>query len=97
MQLAGVLQGIISQQLLPVMGSKGRVAAVELLLLTDAVRNLVREGKTHQISSTMQTGISQGMITMDYSLGQLVKEKKVTLQDAMMKCTDREMLKRYLY
>ena len=97
MQLAGVLHGIISQQLLPVMGSKGRVAAVELLLCTDAVRNLVREGKTHQINSIMQTGITQGMLPMDYSLGLLVKEKKITLQDAMMKCSDREMLKRYLY
>ncbi len=97
MQLSGVLQGIVSQQLLPLMGTRGRVAAVELLLFTDAVRNLVREGKTHQISSMMQTGVTQGMLTMDYSLAQLVKDKKITLQEATMRSVDREMLKRYVY
>lgn len=95
-QLSSVLQGVISQQLLRVMGSKGRIAALEILLFTDAIRNVIREGKTHQIPSMMQTAIAQGMLPMDYSLGKLVKEKKITLQDAMSHCSDAEMLKRYL-
>lgn len=95
-QLAGVLQGIISQQLLRLMGAHGRTAAMEILLFTDAIRNVIREGKTHQIPSMMQTAIAQGMLPMDYSLSQLVKNRKITIQDAMLHCTDQEMLKRYL-
>lgn len=95
-QLASVLQGIISQQLLRRAGSQGRVAALEILLFTDAIRNVIREGKTHQIPSMMQTAISQGMMTMDYSLGQLVKNRVITLQEAQMHCADPEMLKRYI-
>lgn len=95
-QLAGVLQGVISQQLLRVMGSKGRVAALEVLLFNDAIRNVIREGKTHQIPSMMQTAITQGMLPMDYSLAQLVKNRKITVQDAKIHCADPEMLKRYL-
>ena len=95
-QLAGTLQGVISQQLLRVMGSKGRVAAMEVLLFNDAIRNVIREGKTHQIPSMMQTSIAQGMLPMDYSLSQLVKNRKISTQDAMLHCSDPEMLKRYL-
>jgi pilus retraction protein PilT len=95
-QLSGVLQGVISQQLLRRMGSNGRVAALEILLFTDAIRNVIREGKTHQIPSMMQTAISQGMLTMDYSLAQLVKSRSITLQEANLHCSDSEMLKRYL-
>lgn len=95
-QLSGVLQGIVSQQLMRVMGSSGRVAAMEILLFTDAIRNVIREGKTHQIPSMMQTAIAQGMLPMDYSLSQLVKQRKITTQDAMLHCADPEMLRRYL-
>lgn len=95
-QLSAVLQGVISQQLLRRMGSNGRVAALEILLFTDAIRNVIREGKTHQIPSMMQTALSQGMLTMDYSLGDLVKSKTITLQDAHLHCSDLDMLRRYL-
>ena len=95
-QLSGVLQGVISQQLLRLTGGHGRIAALEILLFTDAIRNVIREGKTQQIPSMMQTAISQGMLTMDYSLAQLVKNRKITLQDAMLHCSDAEMLRRYL-
>ena len=95
-QLSGVLQGVISQQLLRLMGVKGRVAAFEILLFNDAIRNVIREGKTQQIPSMMQTAISQGMLTMDYSLAQLVKQHKITMQDAIQHCSEEEMLKRYL-
>lgn len=95
-QLAGVLNGVISQQLMRLMGSPGRIAAQELLIVSDAVRNAIREGKTYQIPSMMQTGIAQGMMPMDYCLSLLVKERKITLQDAMLGCWDAEMLRRYL-
>lgn len=95
-QLSGVLEGVISQQLLRKMGTHGRVAALEILLFTDAIRNVIREGKTHQIPSMMQTAIVQGMLPMDYSLAQLVKNRMITLQDAMMHCVSEEMIKRYL-
>jgi len=95
-QLSGVLQGVISQQLIRLMGSQGRTAAFEILLFTDAIRNVIREGKTHQIPSMMQTGTGQGMLPMDYSLSLLVKNRQITLQDAMQHCSDTESLKRYL-
>ncbi|MGI6279713.1 MAG: type IV pilus twitching motility protein PilT [Acutalibacteraceae bacterium] len=95
-QLSGVLQGVISQQLMRIRGSDGRVAAMEVLIMNDAIRNVIREGKTHQIPSMMQTATAQGMMSMDYSLSQLVKSNKISLQDALLHCSDQEMLKRYL-
>ena len=77
-QLSVALQGIITQQLLPTADGAGRVAACEVLVPTAAVRNLIREGKTHQIYSTMQTGASTGMQTMDAALAGLVRDGKVT-------------------
>jgi twitching motility protein PilT len=71
-QLADTLEGVITQQLLPRADRKGRVAAVEVLIATPAVKNLIREGKTHQIVSSMQTGARYGMQTMDMALRQLV-------------------------
>lgn len=95
-QLAGVLQGVISQRLLRVIGTHGRTAALEVLIVNDAIRNMIREGKTHQIPSAMQTGLAQGMLPMDYSLAQLVKNRVITQQDAVANCADREMLRRYM-
>ncbi|BCV21814.1 type IV pilus twitching motility protein PilT [Moorella sp. Hama-1] len=73
-QLADTLEGVITQQLLPRADRAGRVAAVEILIATPAVRNLIREGKTHQIISSMQTGARYGMQTMDAALRQLTVE-----------------------
>ncbi|ADL08658.1 type IV pilus twitching motility protein PilT [Thermosediminibacter oceani] len=70
-QLSDTLAGVITQQLLPRADGKGRVVAVEVLIATPAVRNLIREGKTHQIVSLMQTGGRFGMQTMEMSLRQL--------------------------
>lgn len=95
-QLASVLQGVISQRLIKRAGSPGRIAAIELLLMNDAIRNVIREGKTYQIPSMMQTALAQGMYPMEYSLGQLVKNRVITQQDAVANCTDAEMLRRYL-
>lgn len=95
-QLASVIQGIIAQQLLITADGKGRVAALEILLGTDAVRNTIREGKVHQLQSYIQTGHKTGMMSMDYSLAQLVRQSKITSETAYSYCQDAETLQRYL-
>src|SRR5918999_1531301 len=82
-QLAGTIAGVVSQQLVPTVDGKGRAAAVEVLFATPAVRNLVREGKTHQIYTSMQAGGKFGMQVMDQSLAELVKKGKVTYEAAL--------------
>jgi twitching motility protein PilT len=81
-QLAESLQGVVTQQLLPTVDGRGRVPAVEVMVAIPAVRNLIREGKVHQIRSAMQSGGRHGMQTMDHSLAQLVKTGKVDLKIA---------------
>lgn len=95
-QLSTVLEGVISQQLMPKAHDKGRVAAVEVMVSTPAVRNLIREGKTHQIQSIVQTGSKFGMKTMDTSLYELVLKGLVTDEDALNHCIDREYMERLL-
>ena len=95
-QLASVIQGIIAQQLLLTADGLGRVAALEILLGTDAVRNTIREGKVHQIQSYIQTGLKHGMLSMDYSLAQLVQHGKISSEIAYNHCQDPEILQRYL-
>lgn len=95
-QLAGVLQGIISQQLLPTTDGKGRVAALEIMLLTPAIQNLIREGKTHQIQSSVQTGGKYGMKTMDMALAELYKSGVISYEMAITYSVDTEMLKKLL-
>ena len=77
-QLSVALQGIVTQQLLPTLDGSGRVAACEVLVPTPAIRNLIREGKTHQIYSSLQTGANQGMQTMDTALAQLVRSGQIS-------------------
>ena len=79
-QLAGTLAGVVSQQLLPTADGKGRVVAAEILVATPAVRNLIREGKTHQIYTSMQAGGKHGMQVMDQHLAELVKKGKITYE-----------------
>ena len=78
--LSVALQGIMTQMLLPTADGAGRCVAAEVLVPTPAVRNLIRESKTHQIYSVLQTGASSGMQTMDASLAQLVRAGKVNRQ-----------------
>src|SRR3954468_19095054 len=85
-QLAGALQGVVCQQLLRTADGKGRVVATEILVATPAIRNLIREGKTHQIYSAMQAGAKHGMATMDQHLAELVKKGTVTYDAALEKC-----------
>lgn len=85
-QLAGTLAGIVSQQLLPRADGTGRVVAAEILIATDAVKNLIREGKTHQIYSSMQAGGKFGMQVMDQALATLAKKGVVTKDMALERC-----------
>jgi twitching motility protein PilT len=93
-QLAVALQGIMTQQLLPTADGSGRCVATEILVPTAAVRNLIREGKTHQIYSVLQTGGAQGMQTMDAALAQLVRAGKITRQLAESRAHSVEELRR---
>ncbi|MGH2756197.1 MAG: PilT/PilU family type 4a pilus ATPase, partial [Actinomycetota bacterium] len=79
-QLAATLAGVVSQQLLPTADKKGRVVAAEVLVATPAVRNLIREGKTHQIYTSMQAGGKYGMQVMDQHLAELVKRGRITYE-----------------
>jgi twitching motility protein PilT len=95
-QLSVALQGIVTQQLLPTATGTGRCVATEVLVPTPAVRNLIREGKTHQIYSALQTGGQFGMQTMDSSLAQLVRENKITRELAESRSSAPEELRRLM-
>jgi twitching motility protein PilT len=95
-QLSVALQGIVTQQLLPTADGAGRVAACEVLLATPAIRNLIREGKTHQIYSSLQTGGNLGMQTMDAALATLVRSGKITQQLAEARSSTPDELRRLL-
>ena len=85
-QLAGALQGVVCQTLCKTLDGKGRVVATEVLVVTPAVRNLIREGKTHQIYSAMQAGAKFGMHTLDQHLANLVKSQAITYEVGIDKC-----------
>ncbi len=93
-QLSVALQGVMTQQLLPTADGASRVVAAEVLVPTPAVRNLIREGKTHQILSAMQTGSNVGMQTMDTALAQLVRAGKITQRLAEARSSTPEELRR---
>ncbi|MCT4565298.1 MAG: type IV pilus twitching motility protein PilT [Maledivibacter sp.] len=94
-QLAAVLEGVISQQLLPKNGG-GRIAAMETMIGTTAIRNLIREGKTHQIQTIVQTGSKFGMKTMDMSISELFRRGIISRETALSYGVDRNMIDRYL-
>jgi twitching motility protein PilT len=85
-QLAGALQGVVCQTLAKTADGRGRAVATEVLVATPAVRNLIREGKTHQIYSALQAGAKHGMHTMDQHLAELVKSGRITYDTGMEKC-----------
>jgi twitching motility protein PilT len=88
MQLAGALEGIVTQALLPTSDGRGRVAALEILFPDDAVRNLIRQGRVEQIYSVMQTGSQRGMQTMEQALHALVTRGVIT-RDTGLACSSR--------
>ncbi len=95
-QLAATLQGIVTQQLVPTSDGRGRAVAAEVLVATPAIRNLIREGKIHQIYSLMQTGGKHGMVTMDQSLATLVRTGRISQELAYERCTNVEDLRRLI-
>jgi twitching motility protein PilT len=90
--LGDALRAVVAQQLIPKIGG-GRVAAVEILFCSPAIGNMIREGKTPQITSAIQTGQKDGMIDMDGSIRRLYEEKKISLQAALDKAIDRTSFK----
>jgi twitching motility protein PilT len=92
MQLANSLQGIVTQTLMPTMDGAGRVAALEILFLDDAIRNLIRQGKIEQVYSYMQTGTRRGMQTMEQSLTELVQKRLITVPEAVSRSSRPEAL-----
>ena len=95
-QLASALQGICTQQLIPTSDGQSRAIACEVMVATPAVRNLIREGKTHQLYSTLQAGGRYGMVTMDMSLVQLVRSGRISLDMALERCSNEEDLRRQM-
>jgi len=95
-QLANSLRAVVCQQLVPTIDGKGRVAVVEYMVDTPAVRNMIREGKDHQLYSAIQTGHDQGMQTLDKALSDLYKNGKITREVALEYCVDRAEMERLL-
>ena len=95
-QLAIALQGIVTQTLLPKRDGKGRVVACEILVPTPGVRNLIREGKNHQIYSAMQTGGKFGMQTMDAALVELVRKGAISREEAEKRSSNVDELRRLM-
>ena len=91
LQLSEAIEGIISQALLPRIDG-GRIAAIEVLIANNAVRNLIREEKTFEIRSVMQLGAKDGMQTLDHALFELVRKKIVSSEDAIAKSSDPDKL-----
>ena len=93
-QLAAVLQGIMSQQLFPLADRQGRVAAIEVMLATPAVRSLIREGKTHQLQTVIQTNAKLGMQAMDKAILDLVQKGLISFVVAQEKLQSPDSLRR---
>lgn len=91
-QLASVLQGVVSQQLLPNKSGHGRIPACEIMVVNTGIRNMIRESKSHQIQNAIVTGIGQGMITMDNSLKNLYQRGIISREVAINHAIEREEL-----
>ena len=94
--LAGTLEGVVTQQLIVNAEGTGRVACAEVLMCTSAIRNLIRQSKTHQIYSLMQVGSSFGMQTMDQGLAKLVRDGLISESMAYDRSTSEEDLRNHL-
>jgi len=95
-QLANVLHAVVTQQLIPRKDGEGIALAMEMLMVSPAIRNLIREGKTFQIQSLLQTGASSGMLTMENSLKGLVEKGWISVEDAIEHCFDPKEMARLL-
>lgn len=95
LQLSQVIEAVVSQTLLPRIGG-GRVAAFEVMIASPAVMNLIREEKTHELHSVMQTSSKDGMETLNQALSHLVSQQVVTQEEALLKSSHPERLKRLI-
>lgn len=95
MQLSMTLRAVLSQQLLPDIAQSRRMAACELMIVTNAIRNLIREGKTPQISSTISTSAADGNVTMDASILRLYRAGRISARTAEDAARDRDYMRRY--
>lgn len=91
-QLANCLQGVITQQLVPRVDGRGRVVTTEILVVTPAIRNLIRENKIHQIYSSIQTGGANGMMTMEKSLKSLYQKGVISLEEVTRRSTNPDLI-----
>ncbi|MCK5129307.1 MAG: type IV pilus twitching motility protein PilT [Clostridiales bacterium] len=96
-QLSMTLQGVISQQLIPRSDQKGRIAAIEIMMASPAIRNLIREGKTPQINNVIMTSARLGMRTMDNSIAEYYQKGIISKDDTLLHCIDLEYIKRLLH
>jgi twitching motility protein PilT len=96
MQLSQVLEAVLAQTLLPRIEGKGRIAAFEILITNAAIRNLIRNSKTHEIPSIIQLGAKEGMLTLNQCLADLVRTNKVAIEEAIRKSSNIEQLKRLI-
>ena len=90
-QLAESILGVIAQTLLPTIDGEGRVPVVELMIATPAIRNIIREEKVHQMTTIIQMGKKEGMISLDQSLKILLSEGKISREDAIRKAIDKKV------
>jgi twitching motility protein PilT len=95
-QLSTTLQGVLYQTLIPKAGGNGRVPAVEVMIATTAIRNLIREGKTYQMANVIQTGAQYGMQTLNQALRDLCKKGLINPEDAFLKSDNPEELREWL-
>lgn len=95
-QLSMVLQAVVSQQLIPRIDVLGEVPALEIMFLNNAIRNMIRESKIHQIDGVISTSVDEGMVTMDNSLIRLFKEKKISREHAVMYSSNSELMEKKL-
>jgi twitching motility protein PilT len=95
-QLGGVIEGVLCQTLLPSASGRGREIAVEVMVGTDGIRNLIREGKTHQIYTQIEAGGQQGMQTMDRAIADLFKRGKITRETALLNARKVDEMKRHM-
>ncbi|MEG2246763.1 MAG: type IV pilus twitching motility protein PilT [Peptostreptococcaceae bacterium] len=95
-QLSTVCEGVISQQLIPTIDGRNRVVAVEVMIATPAIRNLIRESKTYQIPNMIQTGTKLGMQSMDHELVDLFRKGKISRESVLSRCADFEYTNRLM-
>ncbi|MDH4179074.1 MAG: type IV pilus twitching motility protein PilT [Armatimonadota bacterium] len=96
-QLSNNIEAVLSQQLLPRAGTPGRIAAMEIMIASPAIRNLIREAKAHQITSIIQTSAHHGMQTMDQCLRDMYQRGLITYEEAMSRAMNQEELKKMLF